>query len=321
MTGGSKRILIAGITGQDGAYLAHYLLNQRHTIYGTSRDPQTCDLSRLERLGIRDSVTIVSMTPSDFRSVLGAVAKTTPDEIYNLSGLTSVGLSFEQPVECQESISTATLNFLEVIRFLDARIKYFNAGSSECFGSKNKTRANETTPLNPSSPYAIAKSTAYWHVDLYRKAYGLHACTGILGNHESPLRPSRFVTQKIIEYAQNPASPTSGKLILGNLDIWRDWGWAPDYVEAMHLMLQSKTPKDYIIASGSSSSLRDFVGMAFQLAGMDAQDNIETSPDLFRPADLKHSLLDPGLIRRELGWKADKSLSEVVEKMFCGDLF
>ncbi|MFM9104698.1 MAG: GDP-mannose 4,6-dehydratase [Cyanobium sp.] len=195
----STTALIAGITGQDGAYLAHHLLSQGYRVVGTSRDAQMADLSRLERLGIAADVELVSLAPNDFRSVLKVVSSAQPQEIYNLAGQTSVGLSFDQPVECMESISVATLNLLEVIRYLGGGIRFFSAGSSKCFGQTGEEPATEDTPLRPRSPYAVAKAAAFWQVATYREAYGMFACTGILANHESPLRPKRLVTQKIIE--------------------------------------------------------------------------------------------------------------------------
>jgi GDPmannose 4,6-dehydratase len=261
----SPKALIAGITGQDGAYLAHHLLGQGYRVVGTSRDAQMADTSRLERLGITADVELVSLAPNDFRSVLKVVSGAQPQEIYNLAGQTSVGLSFDQPVECMESISTATLNLLEVIRYLGGGIRFFSAGSSECFGQTGEEPATEDTPLRPRSPYAVAKAAAYWQVATYREAYGMFACTGIQANHESPLRPKRFVTQKIIEGVKAIKAGRARSIQLGNLDIWRDWGWAPDYVEAMALMLQAEQPVDYLIASGTSTSLLQFAQNAFSV--------------------------------------------------------
>ncbi|MDB9484495.1 GDP-mannose 4,6-dehydratase, partial [Dolichospermum circinale CS-537/05] len=196
-----KKALICGVSGQDGAYLAQFLLNQGYTVCGTSRDAQISPFQNLVYLGIKDQVKLESMSLTDFRSVLQILTKIQPDEIYNLAGQTSVGLSFGQPVETLESIATGTLNLLEAIRFLGAAIKVYNAGSSECFGDTGNIAAEETTPFRPRSPYAVAKATAFWEVANYREAYGLFACSGILFNHESPLRPERFVTQKIVATA------------------------------------------------------------------------------------------------------------------------
>ena len=311
-----KTALIAGVTGQDGAYLAHHLLGLGYRVVGSSRDAQMADTSRLERLGIATDVELVSLAPNDFRSVLKLVAGVQPDEIYNLAGQTSVGLSFEQPVECMESISVATLNLLEVIRYLGGGIRFFTAGSSECFGQTGNTPATEDTPLRPLSPYAVAKAAAYWQVATYREAYSLFACTGILANHESPLRPKRFVTQKIIDGVRAIKAGQKSKIQLGNLDIWRDWGWAPDYVKAMALMLQAEMPGDYLIASGTTTSLKQFAQEAFAAADLDLADHLESVESLKRPADLNYSAMDPRRIADELGWVSRRTLGEIVGKMY-----
>ncbi|MGB5135694.1 MAG: GDP-mannose 4,6-dehydratase [Prochlorococcaceae cyanobacterium] len=317
----SKTALIAGVTGQDGAYLAHHLLGLGYRVVGTSRDAQMADASRLERLGVAADVQLVSLAPNDFRSVLKVVTSVQPDEVYNLAGQTSVGLSFEQPVECMESISVATLNLLEVIRYLGGGIRFFTAGSSECFGQTGDAPATEDTPLHPRSPYAVAKAAAYWQVATYREAYSLFACTGILANHESPLRPKRFVTQKIIDGVRAIKAGRQTKIQLGNLDIWRDWGWAPDYVKAMALMLQAEKPGDYLIASGTTTSLKQFAQEAFAVADLDLADHLESVEALKRPADLNYSAMNPDRIHQQLGWSSSRPIREIVEKMFNEELF
>ena len=316
-----KTALIAGVTGQDGAYLAHHLLGLGYRVVGSSRDAQMADSRRLERLSIANDVELVSLAPNDFRSVLKVVSSVQPQEIYNLAGQTSVGLSFEQPVECIESISVAALNLLEVIRYLGSGIRFFSAGSSECFGQTGDTPATEETPLRPRSPYAVAKAAAYWQVATYREAYGMHACTGILANHESPLRPKRFVTQKIIEGVRAIKAGKASTIQLGNLDIWRDWGWAPDYVRAMHLMLQADLPSDYLIASGTTTSLRFFAQEAFAAAGLDIAEHLESVEALKRPTDLGYSGINPSRIKEKLGWASNKSIKEIVQKMYSNELF
>ncbi|MCX5967270.1 MAG: GDP-mannose 4,6-dehydratase [Cyanobacteria bacterium] len=317
-----KTALILGVTGQDGAYLAHLLLGKGYRVVGSSRDAQMANTSRLERLGIAGEVEVVSLAPNDFRSVLKVVSGVKPDEIYNLAGQTSVGLSFEQPVECMESIAGGTLNLLEVIRYLGAPVRLFNAGSSECFGDTGQEPANEDTPFKPRSPYAVAKATAFWQVANYREAYGLFACTGILANHESPLRPNRFVTQKIIQGVKAIAAGKQEKLVLGNLDIWRDWGWAPEYVEAMYRMVrQDEKPKDFLIASGQTHSLGQLVNIAFEMAGLNAEDWIEVSGDFMRPSDLSYSAMNPAKMATEFNWKPASGLRDIVTKMYCDKLF
>jgi GDPmannose 4,6-dehydratase len=316
----SKTALIVGVTGQDGAYLAHHLLHLGYCVVGTSRDAQMSDISKLKRLQIDSDVQLLSLAPNDFRSVLKVVSGVEPNEIYNLAGQTSVSLSFEQPVECIESIALATLNLLEVIRFIGVDVRLFNAGSSESFGHTGSVPATEETPLQPCSPYAVAKAAAYWQVATYRQAYGMFACTGILANHESPLRPQRFVTQKIINSVRSIKAGLQSSLQLGNLEIWRDWGWAPDYVKAMHLMLQSDVAEDFLIASGTTTSLRYFAESAFAVAGLQSSQFIESVDSLKRPSDLGYSAMNPSRIYHRLGWKSQRSIDEIVYKMYNNEL-
>lgn len=309
------RALICGITGQDGSYLAQLLLDKGYEVIGTSRDAMGASLENLHTLGIQKKITLTSMAINDFRSVLTVIQKQEPDEIYNLAGQTSVGLSFDQPVEAMESISLGTLNILEAIRFIKQPIRFYNAGSSECFGDTGSTAADENTPFCPRSPYAVAKSSAHWLVQNYRDAYGLFGCTGILFNHESPLRPQRFVTQKIVRGAAGIARTGIGRLELGNIDIHRDWGWAPEYVEAMWLMLQQERAHDYVIATGRSCSLGYFVERTFQRFGLNWRDHVVFSEELRRPSDIAHSCGDPSLAERRLGWKPSYDVDAVIDAM------
>lgn len=313
-----NKALILGVTGQDGSYLSHHLLSLGYRVVGSSRDCFACDTSRLKRLGVLDDVELCSVAPNDFRSVLKTISVHQPNEIYNLSGLTSVGLSFDLPVECTESIATATINLLEAIRFMGGGIKFFNAGSSECFGDIGSMPANESTLFQPLSPYAVAKASAFWQVSAYRRAYKLFCCTGILSNHESPLRPKRFVTQKIVQSARLIAQKKLASIILGNLNVFRDWGWAPDYVKAMHLMLQRANPRDFVIASGITCSLRDFAEQVFSFYGLDFEASVEISEALMRPSDLKYSALDPAAIHEDLGWSTTGG-AQVLALRLCSD--
>ncbi|MFP4101133.1 GDP-mannose 4,6-dehydratase [Coleofasciculus sp.] len=310
-----KKALICGVSGQDGAYLAKLLLNEGYSVCGTSRDAQMSSFQNLVRLGIRDQVKLESAALTDFRSVLQVLMKNKPDEVYNLAGQSSVGLSFEQPVETLESISVGTLNLLEAIRFTGEPIKFYNAGSSECFGDIGTEAADETTPFRPRSPYAVAKSAAFWQVANYREAYGLFACSGILFNHESPLRPQRFVTQKIVAAVSRIAQGSQEKLYLGNVGIKRDWGWAPEYVEAMYKILQQEEPDDYVIATGESYTLEDFVVAAFNSVGLNWQDYVITDRSLFRPTDLAVSRGNPAKAREKLGWQAQYKMPDIVRMM------
>lgn len=310
-----KTALICGISGQDGAYLAQLLLSKGYTVFGSSRDAQISTFRNLVRLGIRDRVKTCSMALNDFRSVLQVISKVQPDEIYNLAGQTSVGLSFELPVETMESITLGTLNLLEAIRFIGAPIKLYNASSSECFGDTGDTPADETTPFRPRSPYAVAKAAAFWQVANYREAYNLFACSGILFNHESPLRPRRFVTQKIVTAAYDIAAGKTDKLYLGDISIQRDWGWSPEYVEAMYFMLQQDHPDDYVIATGTTHKLEEFVAEVFAHLGLDWRKHVEVDSTLFRPTDIAISCGNAAKAKQKLGWKAKYTMKDVAQMM------
>lgn len=315
-----RKALICGISGQDGAYLAGFLLAKNYEVYGTSRDAQMSSFSNLRCLGIHNLVKLESMTLNDFRSVLQALIKAQPDEIYNLAGQSSVGLSFQQPVETLESISVGTLNLLEAIRFTGQPIKFYNAGSSECFGDTGGIPADELTPFRPRSPYAVAKAAAFWEVANYREAYNLFACSGILFNHESPLRPERFVTKKVVSAACRIASGSKEKLHLGNISIQRDWGWAPEYVEAMWMILQQAIPDDFVIATGESHSLEEFVDVAFSCVGLHWQEHIVIDSALLRLTDLMIGKGNPARAKEKLGWTACYRMKDVVTMMVEADM-
>ena len=310
-----KKALICGISGQDGAYLSKLLLSKGYEVYGTSRDAQMSYFKNLKCLDIYHSINFESMSLNDFRSVLQVLIKVEPDEVYNLAGQSSVGLSFEQPVETLESISVGTLNLLEAIRFTGKKIKFYNAGSSECFGDIGENAADENTPFRPRSPYAVAKSAAFWEVANYREAYGLFACSGILFNHESHLRPERFVTRKIISSACKIAAGKQTELHLGNISIKRDWGWAPEYVDAMWRMLQQNQPDDFVIATGESYSLQEFVETAFRELKLDWQEFVVADSSLLRPTDLAVSKANPSKAMNILNWQAKNKMKDVVSMM------
>ena len=310
-----KTALIFGISGQDGSYLSQLLLTKGYRVVGSSRDAQISRFSNLTRLKIREQVEVESASLNDFRSVLQVLKKVQPDEVYNLAGQSSVGLSFDQPVESFESISIGTLNLLEAIRFLEAPIKIYNAGSSECFGNTDGHPADELTPFRPRSPYAVAKAAAFWQMANYREAYGLFACSGLLFDHESPLRPQRFVTRKIVSAACRIAAGMNEKLELGNISVERDWGWAPEYVEAMWLMLQQDAPDDYVIATGETNRLEDFVDGVFTPLGLNWREHVETNQDLFRPTDILTVRANPGKAALKLGWEARYKMRDVARMM------
>lgn len=306
------RALIIGINGQDGAYLAKLLLDKGYEVVGTSRDAMTSHFGNLIKLGIDKRVATESMALSDFRSVLSVIKKVSPAEIYNLAGQSSVGLSFEQPVETMESIAFGTLHILEAIRFLGGSIKLYSAGSSECFGDTENLPATELTRFLPRSPYAVAKTAAHGLIENYHESYGLFACTGILCNHESPLRPSRFVTQKIIKGAYEASKNKKEKLHLGNIDIYRDWGWAPEYVEVMWLMLQQPNPDNFLIATGRTVSLKHFIEKAFEYRGLDWEDHVMVDPTLLRPSDIRYGSANPKKALDTLGWSAQYDVDDVI---------
>lgn len=309
------KALIFGISGQDGSYLAQLLLTKGYEVIGVSRDAQSKLFEGLKFLGIRQDISIRSAALNDFRSVLQVIDDIRPDEIYNLSGQSSVGLSFELPIETIESITLGTINILEAIRFLKRPVKIYNACSSECFGDVGEGVADEQTPFHPKSPYALAKAAAYWATANYREAYSIFTCSGILFNHESPLRKSRFVTQKIVRAACRIANGSDERLYLGNIDIVRDWGWAPEYVEAMYLMLQQEVPNDFIIATGKSYSLREFVQTAFNYFNLNWRNYVTHKDTLLRPSEIMHSRTSPRKAKEVLRWQAKSDMHDVVVMM------
>jgi GDPmannose 4,6-dehydratase len=303
------KALIYGITGQDGAYLAKFLLKNGYEVWGVSRDSAVADFFKLQRLDILGKVKLISAALNDFRSVLSSLVTADPDEIYNLAGQSSVALSFEQPVEAMESITVGILNLLEAIRFSGKNIKLYNASSSECFGDLRDERATEQTLFRPHSPYGVAKAAAHWEVVTYREAYSLFACNGILFNHESPLRPERFVTKGSKE-----------KIRLGNIEIVRDWGWAPEYVQAMWQILQQDEAEDFVIATGESHSLAEFVECAFGYVGLDHKQYIELDSALVRPREIQFSYADPSRAMRVLNWKATTKMQDVIEMILTAEI-
>lgn len=311
----NKTALICGIRGQDGSYLAELLLSKGYEVWGTSRDIGSGNFNNLSFLGIQDKVHLISMNTTDFISVFRVINEISPDEIYNLSGQSSVGLSFDQPKETIESIVLGMLNILEVVRENKKMVRIYHAGSSECFGNTKNKPANENTPFEPLSPYAIAKTTASLLVKNYRSAYGMHVSNGILFNHESVLRPERFVTQKILHTAKKIYQGSGERLSLGRIDIARDWGWAPEYVEAMWIMLQQDNPDDYVIATGLTTTLEDYVSQVFDFYNLDWKDYVSHSKALVRPLDIQNSHADPSKAEKILGWSASVKMPDLIEKL------
>lgn len=310
-----KKALILGVGGQDGSYLAKFLLDKGYQVHGTSRDCSSTDFSGHKALGIQGRVRLHSVSLIDFKGVYQALKSVGPGEVYNLAGQSSVGLSFAQPIETFESIVVGSQNLLESMRLLGGRIKLYNASSGECFGDTGNAKADESTAFRPRSPYGVAKAAAFWAVANYRQAYRLHASSGILFNHESPLRPERFVTRKIVSAAARIARGSRETLRLGDLSIRRDWGWAPEYVAAMWAMLQKPKAGDYVLATGVSHPLKDFVKQAFGHFGLDWKKHVVIDKAFFRPDEIRANRGNASKAARELGWKPKWGMKQVVIAM------
>lgn len=309
------KALILGVTGQDGAYLAQLLLSKGYTVYGTSRDVAGKPRSNPKKLNIDDKIQYLTCDITDYKSILTTLQATQPDEIYNLAGQSSVGISYELPFETIRSFTLGVLNIMEGMRFLSLNSRLFNASSGECYGETGSTLATEQTAFAPKSPYAVAKASAYWSVINYRQAYSLYACSGVLFSHESVLRNPNFVSKKIVSAACDIAAGKREKLVLGNLNIKRDWGWAPEYVEAMWLMLQQETPQDMILSTGHIYTLEDFVKLSFDAVNLDYKDYLEVSNKYVRPNDISCSAGSPALAQQYLGWQAQLTLPDITKLM------
>lgn len=316
----SKTALITGITGQDGAYLAEALLSRGYRVFGAYRRTSTLNFWRLEYLGIKERVELVPMDLLDLGSIIRIIEETGPDEIYNLAAQSFVGVSFSQPHATATITGLGPVNILEAARLAKPDTKVYQASSSEMFGKVQAVPQNEKTPFYPRSPYAVAKLCAHWAVVNYRESYGMYCCSGILFNHESPLRGLEFVTRKITDAVARIKFGLQERLALGNMDARRDWGYAPEYAEAMWLMLQKDTPGDYVIATGETHSVREFVEEAFSYAGLEWQKYVASDSTLFRPAEVDLLIGDPSLARRELGWSARTTFKELVRIMVDADL-
>jgi len=317
-----KKALITGITGQDGSYLSRFLLNKGYKVYGIFRRSSTPNFWRLQALRILNKITLIPADITDMSSLLEAVSISDPDEIYNLAAQSYVGASFDQPIATAQIDALGPLRFLEIIRHIKKKIKFYQASTSELYGNyiNNKGYQNEETPFFPNSPYAVAKLYGFHIVRVYREAYGIFACNGILFNHESPLRGLEFVTRKITNSVAKIKLGYEKKLKLGNLDARRDWGFAPDYVESMWMMMQQPKPDDYVIATGETHSVREFVEEAFKLVGLDRKKYIEVDNRLKRPLDVPQLKGDASKAKKILGWSPKITFKELVKKMVLADL-
>lgn len=316
-----KRALITGITGQDGAYLAKFLLTKGYKVFGTYRRISSPNFWRLDYLEIKDKIELIPFDLLDTTSMIAALNKSNPDEVYNLAAQSFVEASFDQPVATGEITGLSVMKLLDVIRLIKPEIKFYQASTSELFGKAEQVPQNEKTPFYPRSPYAIAKLYGHWAVINYREAYHLYACNGIMFNHESPLRGLEFVTRKITNGVAKIKLGLDKELRLGNLEAKRDWGYAEDYVECMWLMLQQEKPDDFVIATGENHSVREFAEKAFACVGLNYQDFVVVDKSFFRPADVENLLGDPTKAVAQIGWNPKKtSFDELIKIMVEADL-
>ena len=316
------RALITGVTGQDGAYLSEFLLEKGYEVFGMVRRSSHLGVAdhRLRWLGVADRVTMVDGNMIDLSSLLRIVQKVQPDEIYNLAAQSFVYTSWDQPVVTSEVTGVGVINILEAMRAAAPKARFYQASSSEMFGLIHAERQNEETPFHPRSPYAVAKLFGHWATVNYRESFGLHASSGILFNHESPLRGIEFAPRKVTDGVARIKCGLAGELKLGNIDARRDWGHAKDYVRAMWLMLQQDEPDDYVIATGVTTTVRDMCKIAFDYVGLKMDDHVKIDPGLFRPAEVDVLLGDPAKAKAKLGWEPTKTLEEVICEMVDADL-
>ncbi|MDD4694466.1 MAG: GDP-mannose 4,6-dehydratase [Firmicutes bacterium] len=312
------RALITGITGQDGSYLAELLLSKGYKVYGLVRRLSTKNYWRIEHL--LDKIELIEGDLTDSGSLYLALKKANPIEVYNLAAQSYVATSWTQPILTADVTGLGALRMLEAIHQYDPKVKFYQASTSELFGLALETPQKETTPFHPRSPYGAAKAFAHYMTQNYRESYGMFACSGILFNHESPRRGEEFVTRKVTKAVARIALKKQEKLFLGNLDARRDWGYAPEYVEAMWRMLQVKEPKDYVIATGKTYSVRDLVAKAFGVVGLDYQDYVVIDENMIRPADVPLLMGDSSLAKKELGWEPKVNFDQIISAMVEADL-
>tara|TARA_B110001454_G_scaffold89227_1_gene85244 strand:+ start:766 stop:1803 length:1038 start_codon:yes stop_codon:yes gene_type:complete len=315
----SKTALITGITGQDGAYLAKFLLKKNYKVFGTFRRLSTPNFWRLHYLGIYDKISFLPCDVTDSISISECVNKSDPDEIFHLAAQSFVAASFDQPVYTTEVTGLGTMKVLDVIKRSPKKIKFYQASSSEMYGDEPSKIKNEITPFQPSSPYAISKLYSHWTVNLYRKAYGIHATSGILFNHESSLRGLEFVTRKITNGVAKMSLGLSKNLKLGNISAKRDWGYAPEYVEGMWSMLQQKNPDDYVLATNETHTVKEFIDEACKIAGITSK-KIQTSKENFRPFDVQYLRGNSKKANKDFGWKPKIKFKKLVKLMVEEDL-
>lgn len=315
-----KKALITGITGQDGAYLARFLLDKGYRVVGLLPRRSSKSTPRLEYLNVDTKVEYIEGDLTDVTSLMRAVEKVKPDELYNLGAQSFVGTSWQQPVLTSNITGMGVLYVLEAIRLANPTTKFYQASSSEMFGMVQESIQTEDTPFYPRSPYAVSKVFGHWMTKNYRESFDLFACSGILFNHESPLRGLEFVTRKVTDAAARIAHGKQSELRLGNIDAKRDWGYAADYVEAMWMMLQQPEPDDYVIATGRTATVREMCKIAFDYVGLNYEDYVVIDPSLYRPAEVDLLLGDPSKAKEKLGWEPKTSLEELIHLMMKADL-
>ncbi|TIS57626.1 MAG: GDP-mannose 4,6-dehydratase [Mesorhizobium sp.] len=318
----TKTALITGITGQDGAYLAQLLLSKGYEVHGLARRSSTADVNttRLKWLGIEKDVRIVDGNLTDLSGLARTMRDVRPDEVYNLAAQSFVKSSWQQPILTGNVTGIGVTNVLEALRLESPGARFYQASSSEMYGLIQEPMQSETTPFHPRSPYAVAKLYGHWITINYRESFGMHASSGILFNHESPLRGIEFVTRKVTDAVARIKKGMAKELRLGNIDAKRDWGHSRDYVRAMWLMLQQDKPDDYVVATGRTTTVRDMCRIAFEHVGLKIDDHLVIDPELFRPAEVEILLGNPAKAKQKLGWEATTSLEEMIREMVEADL-
>jgi len=315
-----RNVLVTGITGQDGAYLARLLLDKGYRVVGLHRRSSTTNTWRLQQLGVLDKIELVEGDLGDTSSLETAIDNAEPEEVYNLAAQSFVPSSWGQPLYTADVTAMGVLRLLEAVRRVNNKIRFYQASSSEMYGQVEEIPQRETTPFHPRSPYGVSKVFGYWITRNYRESYGMYACNGILFNHESPLRGIEFVTRKITDGVARIKLGLATELRLGNLDAKRDWGFAGDYVTAMWLMMQQDEPGDYVIATGESHEVGEFVRLAFEAVGLDWRQYVVQDPKYLRPAEVDTLLGDPTLARNVLGWTPSTTFAGLIEMMVRADL-
>lgn len=334
-----KNALVTGVTGQDGAYLVDLLLSKGYEVYGAYRRTSSVNFWRMEELGVlnHDRLHLVEFDLTDLAGTIRLIENCKPDEVYNLAAQSFVGVSFDQPIATAQITGVGALNLLEAIRIVNSKIRYYQASTSEMFGLVQAVPQSEKTPFYPRSPYGVAKLFAHWTTINYRESYDIFATSGILFNHESPLRGKEFVTRKITDAVACIEMGTQQVLELGNMDARRDWGFAKEYVDGMHRMLQINTPETFVLATNRTETVRDFVSMSFKAVGVDidwresgasefgvdrrtGMTRVKVNPRFYRPAEVELLIGDPSFAKERLGWKPETTLEQLCQLMVEADL-